>query len=151
MRSYTHSTILSILAFTSFCSLVDGAEPGGRRGGRGGGGITGVYKASVEPHWFGNNTRFWYMNALRGGTREFILVDADAGTRGPAFDHAKLAASLSKASGNSYTAEKLPFEAIEFSVDGKTIQFKAGDTNWKCDLRTYECSKTSASAKLDAL
>src|SRR5688500_5955596 len=44
----------------------------------------GVYKAKVEPHWFANNTRFWYRNDLRGGAKEFVLVDAEAGTRKPA-------------------------------------------------------------------
>src|SRR5262245_9314067 len=40
-----------------------------------------VYKAQLTPHWFQNNTRFWYRNDLRGGAREFIVVDAERGTR----------------------------------------------------------------------
>src|SRR5262245_40656292 len=36
-----------------------------------------VYKASVTPHWFANNTRFWYRNDLRGGGKEFILVEIE--------------------------------------------------------------------------
>src|SRR5437879_2881429 len=27
----------------------------------------GVYKAQITPHWFHDNTRFWYRNDLRGG------------------------------------------------------------------------------------
>jgi len=47
--------------------------------------------------------------------REFVVVDARAGTREPAFDHQKLAAGLAKAGGASgVSAEKLPFDAIEF-------------------------------------
>src|SRR5262245_6544800 len=57
-----------------------------------------VNKDKVTPHWFADGTKFWYRNDLKGGAKEFVLVDAAAGTRGPAFDHAKLAASLSKAS-----------------------------------------------------
>lgn len=109
---------------------------GGRRGGL----PRGVYKAQVSPHWFHNNTRFWYYNDLKGNTREFILVDAEAGTRAPAFDHAKLAAGLSKAAGDTYTGDKLPFTYIEFSDDEKSIQFTAGEKAWKCDLSTYECT-----------
>ena len=54
----------------------------------------GVYKAQLMPHWFADNTRFWYRNDLRGGAREFILVEIDAerAVRKSAFDHAKLAA-----------------------------------------------------------
>src|SRR5262249_52027042 len=44
-----------------------------------------VFKETITPHWFAGNTRFWYRNDLRKGTREFILVDAEKGTRGPAF------------------------------------------------------------------
>src|SRR5690349_1344308 len=45
-----------------------------RRGfGRFGGNIEGMYKAQITPHWFANNTRFWYRNDLGGGSKEFIL------------------------------------------------------------------------------
>ena len=47
---------------------------------------------------FNQNNRFWYCNDLGGGKREFILVDAEDGTRELAFDHVKLAAALAKAS-----------------------------------------------------
>src|SRR5947209_1394943 len=77
-----------------------------------GGGASGVYKDQVTPHWFHDNTRFWYVNKVRGGAKEFIVVDAGAGQRGPAFDHAKLAAGLSKAAGRHYQADKLPFDEI---------------------------------------
>ena len=90
-----------------------GARAGGR-GGRGGGPVQGVYKMSIEPHWFHDNTCFWYRNDLKGGTKEFILVNAEKSTRQHAFDHSKLAASLSKAAGQSYTGDKLPFSEIEF-------------------------------------
>src|SRR5262249_7178442 len=40
-----------------------------------------VYKDRIAPNWFHNGSRFWYRNELRGGTREFIVVDADAGKR----------------------------------------------------------------------
>src|SRR4051812_9378313 len=55
-----------------------------------------VYRDRVTPNWFAAGTKFWYRNDLKAGTKEFVLVDAAKGTRGPAFDHVKLAASLSK-------------------------------------------------------
>jgi dipeptidyl aminopeptidase/acylaminoacyl peptidase len=76
--------------------------------------VQGVYKDRITPHWFADNTRFWYRNDLAGKTKEFILVDAQRGTREPAFDHAKLAAALSKAAGVEYKADQLPFDAIEY-------------------------------------
>jgi dipeptidyl aminopeptidase/acylaminoacyl peptidase len=107
----------------------------------------GVYKTRVEPHWFHDNTRFWYRNDLARGAREFVMVDAEAGKREPAFDHKKLAAGLSKAAGKDYSAERLPFDAIDFIDDGKAVRFKVGDTAWKCDLSSYECSKTAAKSQ----
>ena len=40
-----------------------------------------LFKMTITPHWFDNNTRFWYRNDLKGGKKEFVLVDADKGTR----------------------------------------------------------------------
>src|SRR6185295_4878308 len=64
----------------------------------------------------------------------------------PAFGHAKLAAGLSKAAGAEYTADKLPFDSIEFTDDDKAIRFNVGDAAWKCDLNSYECSRIDAKA-----
>ncbi len=109
----------------------------------------GVYKAAITPHWFANDSRFWYRNDLAGGAKEFVLVDAEGGTRQMAFDHAKLAASLSKATKIEYKPDHLPFDAIEFVNDAKAIQFRVAGMIWKCDLLTYECVKAKAGT-LDA-
>jgi dipeptidyl aminopeptidase/acylaminoacyl peptidase len=107
-----------------------------------------VYKDRIVPHWFANNTRFWYRNDLREGAREFILVDVERGSRQPAFDHKKLAESLSKAAGAEYRADRLPFDDIEFLDEGKALRFKVGKTDWKCDLTSYECSRVEPGAPL---
>jgi dipeptidyl aminopeptidase/acylaminoacyl peptidase len=106
-----------------------------------------VYKAQITPHWFHDNTRFWYRNDLRGGAREFILVDAAAGTRKPAFDAEKLATALSDATGMKYQADKLPFDSIDFVDEDQAIRFQVGGTTWKCDLSSYQCTKTESGTK----
>jgi dipeptidyl aminopeptidase/acylaminoacyl peptidase len=105
----------------------------------------GVYKATIVPHWFERGTRFWYRNDLPGKKREFVLVDAVAGTRRPAFDHARLAAALGAATGESHASDALPFDAIEFggAKDG-AILIKVADTTWRCDLHTYRCARSEA-------
>src|SRR5262249_24495548 len=80
-----------------------------------------VYKTRIAPNWFQNNTRFWYRNDLRGGAKEFIVVEAEQGTRRAAFDHAKLAAALAKAASKPYQADRLPFDSIEFVDNAKAI------------------------------
>ena len=48
--------------------------------------------------WISNTDHFWYPKTVKGGT-EFVLVDADAGAKKPAFDQDKLAAAISTAIG----------------------------------------------------
>ncbi len=99
-----------------------------------------VFKAQIAPHWLEDNARFWYRNDLRDGAREFILVDAEHGTRAPAFDHGKLAAALSAATKKTFAADHLPFDAIEFAGAG-AVQFREDGYVWRCDLKSYECQR----------
>ena len=103
-----------------------------------------VSKTRITPHWFHQNNRFWYRNDLAGGKREFILVDTEAGTREPAFDHQKLAAALCQGERQcqSVSADKLPFDAIDFADDLKSVRFRVGETTWRCDLGSYECARS---------
>src|SRR5712671_5678364 len=38
-----------------------------------------VFRDQVTPHWFKNDSRFWYRNELREGAKEFVMVDAEKG------------------------------------------------------------------------
>jgi len=124
--------VLGVLAGAAF------AQP--QRRGRFGAPERGVYKSRITPHWFQNDTRFWYCNDLQAGAKEFIGVDAQKGTRQPAFDHPRLASGLSKAAGEGYKPDQLPFSDIEFIEDGKAVRFNTGDKAWRCDLSSYECT-----------
>ena len=106
-----------------------------------------VFKTRVAPHWFAEGTRFWYRNDLAGGQREFILVDAVQGTRGPAFDHARLAAALAKAVGKPVDANRLPVDQLDFSDKEPAVLVWSGGKPWRCDLRTYELRPEKADAK----
>src|SRR5258705_8596795 len=97
-----------------------------------------IYKAQITPNWFNDSSRLWYRNDLSGGRKEFILVDAVAGSRQLAFDHQRLAAAL------NLKPDQLPFNSIDFIDDGSAIRFSIRDVSWKCDLRSYECTKTTA-------
>jgi dipeptidyl aminopeptidase/acylaminoacyl peptidase len=103
--------------------------------GRGGGGA-GVYKARITPHWIDGGSKFWYQYDLARGAREFILVDAEKGTRERAFDHERLAAALKEAGDTTVSAERLSLEALEFNPAENAIIFRAGK-DWRCDLATY--------------
>jgi len=100
-----------------------------------------VYRDKVTPTWFADGTKFWYRNDLKAATKEFILVDAAKGTRRPAFDHAKLAAGLSKAAGKEYAADRLPFQSITLDDAVTRVRFTLARDEWACDLITYDCTK----------
>ena len=113
-------------------------------------------------HWIGDSHHFWYAHAVKGGA-EYMLVDADAAAKNIAFDHAKLADAVNKATGGHYTAVTLPFQPgvgqrpgalrpaaggiatvapLTFVDNDKAIQFGVEGSMYRCDLNTYSCSKT---------
>jgi dipeptidyl aminopeptidase/acylaminoacyl peptidase len=110
--------------------------------------------------------KLWYRKSVNGGD-EFVLVDAVAKTKGPAFDHARLAAGLNAASNGSYTAVTLPFTSFTFAADMQAIDFSIGGTGrggagggrqgggrgpgaappqWHCTLTDYTCTRPAAPA-----
>jgi dipeptidyl aminopeptidase/acylaminoacyl peptidase len=97
-----------------------------------------VVGGSAAATWLPDE-RFWYRRATTDGT-EFVLVGPDRKARGPAFDHAKLAAALSAATGGKYTATTLPFQAIELSADAATVSFDVQARRWSCDVEGAKCA-----------
>ncbi|MEY4384998.1 MAG: Prolyl tripeptidyl peptidase precursor [Verrucomicrobiota bacterium] len=106
-----------------------------------------VYKTTLQANWFANGTKFWYRNDLANGAREFILVDAVAGKRTPAFDHAKVAAVLSKTSGKKVNSTYLPIERLEFSETEPTVLLRGAEKSWRLNLETYELVNGSGTVK----
>lgn len=100
-----------------------------------------VYKASISPHWFADNTHFWYRNDLSEGRREFIVVDAVKGVRKTAFDHKRLADALKKAGLADIAADRLPLEDLDFRFADNVLLFRIGDDVWSCHLETYAVGK----------
>src|SRR5512141_3049460 len=64
-------------------------------------------------NWIDSTSRFWYRKSVNGGN-EFELVDAATLAKKPAFNHQRLADSLSSAIPGKYSATTLPFSAITF-------------------------------------
>jgi dipeptidyl aminopeptidase/acylaminoacyl peptidase len=93
-----------------------------------------VDRTGIEANWLSND-RFWYRILTPEG-KEFILVDPARGTRAAAFDHQKLAAALSSATGNRYEAFRLPFAGFSCSPDEKSIHFLAAGKNWKYNIQS---------------
>jgi dipeptidyl aminopeptidase/acylaminoacyl peptidase len=90
--------------------------------------------------WIDETHRFWYRRTTRGSS-EFIVYDADLGQKRPAFDHEKIAAALSKATGKTYTAGELPFTTLTFRDSERAIDVTIDGAAWICVLADSACRK----------
>jgi len=106
--------------------------------------------------WIETSHRFWYRRTVKGGT-EFIAVNAETRAREPVFDHVRLAAGISAATGGKYTALTLPFNTFTFVDSAKAIEFvlapqggRGGPPtgtppqSWRCSLADYTCKPPPA-------
>ncbi|MGE0042741.1 MAG: DPP IV N-terminal domain-containing protein [Vicinamibacterales bacterium] len=97
-----------------------------------------VFHASVRPTWL-DDDRFWYRNTVPGGA-EFVLVNPATASKARAFDHAKVAAALSTATGETYGELTLPFQAFDFTADGRSIEAAAKGRQWRCGVDGAACT-----------
>ncbi len=105
-----------------------------------------VLHGSVLPTWIDKDD-FWYKVVTRRGN-EYILIDSSRHTRHPAFNHERLAAALSAATAEQYSAYELPISWFKYNEDRSAISFKEANNNkraWTCDLGNYACTMESAS------
>lgn len=117
-----------------------------------------VLNMADQARWLENTNRLVYRKTVTGGF-EFVVVDADAGTRKTPFDHAKLAAALSTANNETYTAATLPFNTFNYVDSDRGIQFMIGPAGaagggggggrggaiaeadaWRCNIESYTCT-----------
>jgi dipeptidyl-peptidase-4 len=105
-----------------------------------------IFNAEVKPVYTGKpdeqGEAFWYLNKGKNG-KTFKFVDPENDIFKPLFDHVRLAAALSQASGTACTGDALPFDTLEILEEGKKIRFRVEKTAWECDLETYLCTGTS--------
>ena len=103
-----------------------------------------VLRGPVRATWLaGDGGRFWYRNLVENGS-EFVLVDPVKRTKAPAFDHAKVAGTLSVAAGGRYDATHLPFTQFTYSADGRSIAFTVEGRGWACDVAGSSCASTKS-------
>lgn len=93
-----------------------------------------LFLAEVKPNWLEGGRRFWYRRAGSHGKVEFVLVEAASGARGPAFDHAALAAALNAAAAPDAKApiepDRLPIEELQWAGEGGGLTFAWQDRRW---------------------
>ncbi len=99
-----------------------------------------VVNLAGRANWIERTNRFWYRRSNKGAI-EFMQFDAETLAKTRLFDHDKLAAALSSATGESYKPLELPFATFTFVNNASAIQFNVGDNTWRCDITNYTCSK----------
>ena len=80
-----------------------------------------VVGGQVNPTWTPDG-KFYYRATRLDGV-SWILVDPAKKKSAPLFDHTKLAAAVSTASGGSYKADALPFMTVDLSPKRDTVSF----------------------------
>lgn len=91
--------------------------------------------------WIDDN-RMIYQRTTENG-REFMLADAQAGSKTPAFDHSKLANTLGETFGSEISPYNLPFRTFEFTGQN-SMRFVIGGKEYTCGLDDYTCTVTEA-------
>jgi dipeptidyl aminopeptidase/acylaminoacyl peptidase len=92
-----------------------------------------------EPGTWSEGTSLYHYRVSVDGGHQFVTLDAATGRKQPAFDHGRLAASLSKATGDTHTERRLPFSTMRLIDEGKAIAFTFAQARWRCTLADYAC------------
>src|SRR6266850_1539641 len=90
--------------------------------------------------WIGNTHRFWYRKLSRG-VNEYIVMDAETLQKQPAFDHAKIAASLSKLLGNTLKSTDLQLGGLRFDNNVSLFFATVDGIPIRCTVADAVCTK----------
>jgi dipeptidyl-peptidase-4 len=94
-----------------------------------------AYHGVEKPAWL-DAGRFLYRDRGPQGFT-FMLVDPEHGTKGPAFDHAAIAAALTgkvRQVKQPLNPANLPIEDLDVSADSTTVHFRIGPDVFRCNI-----------------
>ena len=100
-----------------------------------------VFRRKVEPNWSADEIRLWYRIEVAPSKFEFVIVDAAAGTREPAFDSVELAKKLADATRKAVDARRLPFQRLTIVDKADAVEFSAFSGVWQYDRSNKELSR----------
>ena len=102
-----------------------------------------VGNVAEAPRWMARTHKAYYRRTIKGG-HDFILVDADAKTKGPAFDHARIARVALVRDRQDRTARSTCRSTRSSSWTASApIQFVAESATWRCELAESICRKAT--------
>lgn len=99
-----------------------------------------MYYAPVNATWVDNTHHFWYRNHTPEGDL-YVVVDADACTRGELFDAPLLATELKQALGRDINEKCLDLNHLEVNTRLDTITFRFDSMRWSYAVKTNSLQK----------
>ena len=126
MPSIPRVPLIALSVVSLWFSLATAQAPQQRESGRA---AKQIFRDRVAPHWSADGNRFWYRIDLGQGKREFVLVDAQAGTRQLAFDPNEVAKGI----GSDSSADRLLIDRLEFTTNKDVLLLHAADKKWAWD------------------
>lgn len=82
-----------------------------------------VFSTSVSPHWLKESERFWYIYETSQG-RSYYLVDPAKKLKKLLFDNTKMAADMSRLTGDPFDAQHLDITNLKFINKETIIRFE---------------------------
>ena len=92
------------------------------------------------PSWIGSTHRLWYRKLSRG-VNVYMIFDADTTQKTAAFDHDKIAASLSKLTNNIYKAQDLTLPQLRFDNNVTSFTATVDGVAVRCTIADSVCAK----------
>jgi len=99
-----------------------------------------IYSSNIQATWIPDTHIFWYINSTKKG-KEFLIVDAEKGTKTAAFDQDKLAGKISEVTGKKVLPFKLPISRINFTKDLKSLDFVIDSVKWNYTISENTLTK----------
>ena len=108
-------------------------------------GLKAKYEAAAidiagQPSWIGNTHRLWYRKLSRG-VSVYMIFDADTMQVTVAFDHEKIAASLSKLTNNTFKANDLSLTQLRFDNTVTSFTAAVDGAAVRCTIADSVCAK----------
>ena len=101
-----------------------------------------AWKGQVSAHWL-DEDRFWYREVSDSGIN-YVVVDPAKGSRGPLFDHDKLAAALKSVAKGVSDSKHLQLSDISLTDSDRILTFTLSGATYQCAIAgKYTCKLVS--------
>lgn len=82
-----------------------------------------VFSTSVDPHWLKESDRFWYSYETSEG-KQWYIVDPVNARQNMLFDRVRIAAEMSRLTGDPFDAKHLSIDKLKFAKQETVLQWE---------------------------